>query len=449
MFDIFLKREYKQKGFTLIELLIVIGIIAILAAAVIIAINPGRQFAVARDSTRERHINSLVNAILSYQIDNQGSFGEIIVPETFTEICNTDKVSNPETDCVGFVNVSALIPEYLAYLPVDPQVEGNHNGTGYEIALRKSNIAISAPKSETKIVSLNLVAGGGHYSETLIGGVLYGIHVFNEAGEHTFNAPKIFELDVLVVAGGGGGGGAGGGGGGAGGLLYYPEYNVVPGETINITVGDGGAGGPGSPGTNPKYGTEGENSLFGVIEVTGGGTSGGAQSDPSSPRDGTDGGSGGGGGGREDISQAQGGSGILGQGNNGGMGPTGSVSSRDSGGGGGGAGNSGSDAVNQSSGGDGGDGLYFGHIFGEQYGESGWFAGGGGGGGASNGDGIPGNGGSGGGGEGVANENQGTGKDGLVNTGGGGGGGAYNGSSWTGTAGGSGGSGVVLLRYRI
>ncbi len=44
----------KNKAFTLIELLIVIGIIAILAAAVIVAINPGRQFAQARDGYQKK-----------------------------------------------------------------------------------------------------------------------------------------------------------------------------------------------------------------------------------------------------------------------------------------------------------------------------------------------------------------------------------------------------------
>ena len=43
------KNQGLNKGFTLIEILVVIGIIAILAAVVLIAINPARQFAQARN----------------------------------------------------------------------------------------------------------------------------------------------------------------------------------------------------------------------------------------------------------------------------------------------------------------------------------------------------------------------------------------------------------------
>ncbi len=55
-----------KKGFTLIELLIVIGILAILATAAILVLNPARLFQEARDSQRISDFTAIKNAIELY-----------------------------------------------------------------------------------------------------------------------------------------------------------------------------------------------------------------------------------------------------------------------------------------------------------------------------------------------------------------------------------------------
>ncbi len=111
-------------GFTLIELLIVIGIISILAAGVIVAINPGRQFASARDRTRERHVSSLQNALISYQVANQGNWGEISIPEEADEICNTGSNPNPDSaDVSECIDLSPLVEDgHINSIPQDPSL---------------------------------------------------------------------------------------------------------------------------------------------------------------------------------------------------------------------------------------------------------------------------------------------------------------------------------------
>ena len=57
-----------RHGFTLIELLIVIAILGILAAAVLVAINPGKRTAQARDAQRKNDISAIANASIGYLV---------------------------------------------------------------------------------------------------------------------------------------------------------------------------------------------------------------------------------------------------------------------------------------------------------------------------------------------------------------------------------------------
>jgi len=58
------------KGFTLIELLIVIAIVGVLAAVVLVALNPVERLKQARDSGRKSDIGQIATALESYFTSN-------------------------------------------------------------------------------------------------------------------------------------------------------------------------------------------------------------------------------------------------------------------------------------------------------------------------------------------------------------------------------------------
>lgn len=87
-------RKRKRRGFTLIELLLSIGIIAILAGIVIVAINPTRQFAQTRNAMRRSDAKQILNAIQQYKVENEGDLPPGIASTmnmigTDTTGCNT------------------------------------------------------------------------------------------------------------------------------------------------------------------------------------------------------------------------------------------------------------------------------------------------------------------------------------------------------------------------
>lgn len=138
----------RQAGFTLIELLVVIGILAVLLAIVLIAINPARQFAQANNTQRASDVNAILNAVHQYMADNNG------VPPTNLGASTSGTIADTDVDICG-----DLVSDYLAALPVDPTStsdpvdEAGCAGaydTGYTISRSASNnrITVSAPDAE-------------------------------------------------------------------------------------------------------------------------------------------------------------------------------------------------------------------------------------------------------------------------------------------------------------
>ena len=146
------KAKSLQRGFTLIEILIVIGILAILATVVLIALNPARQFAQARDSQRTANVNAILNAIGQRIADNKGLFetgcAAGVIPTTAADMKDTG----------GYDIAPCLVPTYLTAMPFDPKgssCTGSYTSTVaydtcYSVArdATTGRITVSAPGAE-------------------------------------------------------------------------------------------------------------------------------------------------------------------------------------------------------------------------------------------------------------------------------------------------------------
>lgn len=133
-----------KKGFTLLEVLLVIAIIAILAAIVIIAINPAKQLADSRNAQRRSDVETILNGVYQYMVDNNGTIPATITV-TATEICKTGA-----TSCSGLIDLGVITAneKYIVSMPTDP-TGASTNGSGYTILKTANNrITVTAPDAE-------------------------------------------------------------------------------------------------------------------------------------------------------------------------------------------------------------------------------------------------------------------------------------------------------------
>jgi prepilin-type N-terminal cleavage/methylation domain-containing protein len=146
-----------RTGFTLVELLIVVGVIAVLATVVTVALNPAELLKRARDANRIQDMTTIKQTLTLYLVDqkttNLGS-----ATTTYVSIPDPSATSTAGTNCS-----SLGLPPGGNYHCAGPQYYKEVNGTGW-IPVDFTKISAGSPVSALPTDPTNSASSGFYYT---------------------------------------------------------------------------------------------------------------------------------------------------------------------------------------------------------------------------------------------------------------------------------------------
>jgi prepilin-type N-terminal cleavage/methylation domain-containing protein len=156
-----------KKGFTLIELIIVITVIALLAAAVFVAIDPIRRLHESRNARRWSDVTTVLEGVIKYTADNGSHYSVVsgLTAGQYSQIgtagSGCDSGCTAQTTQAACADLSSIGAQYLGSVPRDPS-SGTAAETDYYISRGSNNdVTVGACDPETE------GAGGGGSAPTI------------------------------------------------------------------------------------------------------------------------------------------------------------------------------------------------------------------------------------------------------------------------------------------
>ncbi len=139
-------KKQHNSGFTLIELLLVIGIIAVLAVVVFVALNPAQRFKDARDARRVTDMETILSAIHTSIVDSKGA-----LPSGLSVGMSEVQLGSGASGCAiatggcnvvatACMNLSTPLAKYLKSMPIDPSSTFTASNSGYSVVVDANGI---------------------------------------------------------------------------------------------------------------------------------------------------------------------------------------------------------------------------------------------------------------------------------------------------------------------